>query len=621
MKEVKRYRYENVLLWLILLVAAVLRLWDLGSVPFMHDEFSALQRTGYDNFHDLIREGVMLGDSHPAGVQVLLYLLVGIFGWNAFWLKLPFALMGVASVYLTYVIARQWFNKNVALVSAAFMSVSELFLFYSQLARPYSPGLFCVLLFVYFWNRMLFDRRAATLGTCVGFALSAFLASQMQMFSMAEAGLIAVSGLFFLKNVDGTRRRLYLWSCAAAVLLFLPTLPVFYYQLFVYGSIGGWLAKPEAGFLTDFLQYTMNYSKLFVFSMMIVVLLPLLIGQRNRDKQTAMRICCLVWFVVPLALAWAYSLMKEPILQYSTLIFSYPFLIIAAFSFFDRKTSIKTMGAVVGWVVLIGMTSLIVDRQYFKQVYHQGFDQVAVEMGKAQQKYADSIGFVSYSDRTFMAEFYQKKAGVKNAAYFSETDDMFDCQQYIMSLDKDYLGVGLTDHADMPWELSAVAAYPYLVEENTWFTTRYLTLTKIDNGSPLLNVLKENVEVKSGNEWVCNTKINASDIILPATERIGFIADIKADDTINDIALVVEIVNSETDEHLFWKGYENKNHQILPQERVFLTNGFFLPEMDYSGKLIKVYIWNKDKRALSVNKLSYYIVKKNSYFYGLYNPL
>ena len=176
MKEVKRYRYENVLLWLILLVAAVLRLWDLGSVPFMHDEFSALQRTGYDNFHDLIREGVMLGDSHPAGVQVLLYLLVGIFGWNAFWLKLPFALMGVASVYLTYVIARQWFNKNVALVSAAFMSVSELFLFYSQLARPYSPGLFCVLLFVYFWNRMLFDPRAATLGAGGGFAFLAFLA-------------------------------------------------------------------------------------------------------------------------------------------------------------------------------------------------------------------------------------------------------------------------------------------------------------------------------------------------------------------------------------------------------------------------------------------------------------
>ena len=129
-------RYDNIILLIIIVVSAVLRLWDLGSVPFMHDEFSALQRTGFDNLHDLIREGVMLGDSHPAGVQVLLYFMVKLFGWNAFWLKLPFALMGIASVYLTYIVARQWFGKNVGLVSAAFVSVSELFLFYSQLARP-----------------------------------------------------------------------------------------------------------------------------------------------------------------------------------------------------------------------------------------------------------------------------------------------------------------------------------------------------------------------------------------------------------------------------------------------------------------------------------------------------
>ena len=38
-------KMDYILLGIIMLVAAVLRLWKLGQVPFMHDEFSALLRT------------------------------------------------------------------------------------------------------------------------------------------------------------------------------------------------------------------------------------------------------------------------------------------------------------------------------------------------------------------------------------------------------------------------------------------------------------------------------------------------------------------------------------------------------------------------------------------------
>ena len=613
----KVQRFDNIILLIIIVVASLLRLWQLNNVPFMHDEFSALGRTCYDNFHDLIREGVMLGDSHPAGTHVLVYILVQIFGWNAFWLKLPFALMGIASVYLVYIIGNQWFNKNVGLVSAAFVSVSELFLFYSQLARPYSPGLFFILLFVYFWNRILFVRRRISFGICLGFALSAFLAAEMQMFSMAQAGLIALTGLFFLKNVDKQRRKAYLWSCVAAVVLYLPTLPIFYYQLFVYGSIGGWLGKPAASFFTDFLKYSLNYSNLFIFTMLIVALLPLILGNRKRDKRYAIRISCLVWFVVPMALAWIYSILKEPILQYSTLIFSYPFLIICAFSFFNERISQKLMTVVVGFILLIGVTSLVIDRQYFNQVYHQGFDQVAVEMKKAQERYADSIACMSYSDRVFMAEFYQKKAGITDAKYFCQDDKLYDYQQFIMNCDKDYLAVGLTDHAEMSWELAAVADYPYLIQENVWFTTRYLVLSKNDNGNPVLHPLKENLEVAEGQEWVSSMTLKDFD----PCERIGFIADIQALDTIGRIALVAEIIDSNTKERLLWTSYENKNHVLMPGERAFLTNGFFMPENLPSKFEIKVFVWNISKKPFRLNKLSYYQVKKNPYFYGLYEPL
>ena len=613
----KQFSYDNVILLIIIVVAASLRLWKLGSVPFMHDEFSALSRTCYDNFHDLIHDGVMVGDSHPAGTQVFIYVLVKLFGWNEFWLKLPFALMGVASVYLVYIIATQWFNRNVGLVSAAFASVSELFLFYSQLARPYSTGLFFTLLFVYFWNRILFDKRYFGFWTCFGFAVSAFLAAEMQMFSMAQAGLIALTGLFFLKNIDKNRRKAYLWSCAGAVVLYLPTFPIFYYQLFVYGSIGGWLGKPAPTFFTDFLQYTLNYSNLFIFTMLIVVMLPIIIGNRKADRKIAIRICCLIWFVVPLAIAWAYSLLKEPILQFSTLVFSFPFLLICACSLFDANMSKKLKTSVVGLIILIGITSLVIDRQYYYQVYHQGYDQMAVEMKKAQERYGDSICFVSYSSRTFMAEFYQKKAGIKNAKYFCETDELNDYQQCIMNCDKDYIAVGLADHANMPWELAAVAEYPYLIQECSWFTTRYLLLSKKDNGNPILHLLKENVDVPEGREWVGSTKLTD----IEPCERIGFIADIQTLDTIAHIALIAKIVDNNTKEQLFWASYEDKNHVLMPDERALLTNGFFVQENLLNNTETDVFIWNISKKPFKLNNLSYYQVKKNPYFYGIYNPL
>ncbi|MBO7581141.1 MAG: hypothetical protein J6T38_06465, partial [Bacteroidaceae bacterium] len=44
-------KLDLILLAVILVVAAILRLWKLGQVPFMHDEFSALLRTRFDNFH------------------------------------------------------------------------------------------------------------------------------------------------------------------------------------------------------------------------------------------------------------------------------------------------------------------------------------------------------------------------------------------------------------------------------------------------------------------------------------------------------------------------------------------------------------------------------------------
>ena len=92
-------RTDYILLGIILLVAAVLRLWRFPELPFMHDELSALYRTQFDSFVEMVR---IYPDSHPIGVQLFLFYWVKLVGMSEFWVKLPFALMGIGSVFFIY---------------------------------------------------------------------------------------------------------------------------------------------------------------------------------------------------------------------------------------------------------------------------------------------------------------------------------------------------------------------------------------------------------------------------------------------------------------------------------------------------------------------------------------
>ena len=76
-KQKQYNKSATFVLVLILLFAAVLRFWNYFEIPFTHDEFSALFRTQFNSFSELIDKGIKI-DGHPAGVQMFLYFWVKI---------------------------------------------------------------------------------------------------------------------------------------------------------------------------------------------------------------------------------------------------------------------------------------------------------------------------------------------------------------------------------------------------------------------------------------------------------------------------------------------------------------------------------------------------------------
>ncbi len=617
--NVPNKRLDYILLGVIMVVAAVLRLWKLGQVPFMHDEFSAMTRLGYDSFRELIRQGVA-PDAHPAGVQVFLYYWAKVVGWNAFWVKLPFVLMGIGSIYLIYIIGRQWFNRKVGLLSAAFFAISEFTVFYSQLARPYAAGLFFVLLQVYFWNRVLFDVKKPSPWLWVGFALSSWLAAMMHAFSIAQAGLIFLTGLFFLSK---ERRKAYWLSGLGALLLFSPNLPIFYRQLFFNGGVGGWLSAPKSSFLFDFLQYTMNYDYLFMFVTGVIVVLPFILGHYERRKN-AMRFVGLAWFLVIFLLAYIYSLMREPIIQFSTLLFCCPFLIIVAFSFFTTRTlsPIQAVAAVLS-LLFVGVASLINTRQYYRNMYHQGYDQIAVEMQEDEGQYGGQVRFATWTGIREAAEYYQEPTGIENRIVFDRDNSLVDFNRWLDEHgETPLLGFGWTDYAGPVWEVTAVGNYPYLIEKKDWFTSRYLTLSKtpVEGSQSLLTTLSEEPYPFYGQEWgkAC---FLCCDSLPDDLEALGIVAHVRSLDSIRNCVVVIEIHDTETDSLVLWHSTPIEKGRYAAGEHVLADAFNFDEALQPKGKTIKTYLWNQGHDQMVLTRMSYYYTRRSPVLTGLYEPL
>jgi len=246
---------NRLILYGILLLAAVLRFYHYREIPLTHDELSALSRVYFSNFSDLIQQGV-IPDTHPAGIQVFLYYWVKLLGDAAWVVKFPFTIFGLLSVWLVYLIGSRWFNETTGLLSAAFFATIQYTVLYSQVARPYSSGLFFSLLMVYYWSNLMQSPDKNFLRNSLVFVISASLCTYNHYFSLLFAFIVGISGLFLIRKQYRIR---YMVSGVCIALLYIPHLKIFLHQLQV-GGVGGWLAEPQWDFFFRYPAYIFNFS-------------------------------------------------------------------------------------------------------------------------------------------------------------------------------------------------------------------------------------------------------------------------------------------------------------------------------------------------------------------------
>lgn len=152
---------KNFLFLMIIAVAAILRLWQLGNVPPSPDWDEAalgynaysIMLTGRDEYGTSFPITLRSFDDYkPALYAYLVIPFIKIFGLEVFAVRLPSAIFGMLTVIATYLLVKELFTKNIALIAAGLLAISPWHLQFSRIAFESNVGtalnIFSILFFI-----------------------------------------------------------------------------------------------------------------------------------------------------------------------------------------------------------------------------------------------------------------------------------------------------------------------------------------------------------------------------------------------------------------------------------------------------------------------------------------
>jgi hypothetical protein len=647
MKNFFQKNVDSILLSCVLFTAFLLRVYRLPSIPFMHDEFSAIFRTQFDSFSELIEKGVMV-DGHPPAVQIFLFYWIRIFGISEAWLKFPFIVAGVLSVFFAYKIAQEWFGKTSAIVISILIAFLQYPIMYSQIIRPYGSGLLFILVFTYFWNKIIFHPEQNKIKNIIGFVISGVLCAYDHHFALLQVAIIGLSGLFFIKRIHFLR---YLTANILIVILYLPNLPIFFAQLHLKG-IEGWLEKPANDFILNYLEYIIHFSLLVGISLGLVFILGLFIKPFTITNKKCFTWLSLIWFIIPYLIGFFYSIYVNSVLQYSVLIFAFPFLIFGIFGWIrSNNLNFRILAAVL--LSAICIYSLIFERKHYQIFYNSPYEQI-VENAKS---ITDSLGAtncltvlsISIKDTAGTPakafKYYSNKFQYKTP--FIIADALTDYKYLQKSLENfkgNYVYYGYLSIAQPEIYPIIQHYFPYIKQVINYAGGNAVVFSK----TPVEN--KENHSFVSENSFECKVlhweDFNQANIdSLSSDGKYSYRFDSIAEwgpsftDTLFNISTKNDFIDISVDVmplgnftnaqlvssidkdtvQLDWRSSQFKNFNIQPGHWTTICLSIKLPDMKTTNlnPLLKVYIWNSEKQNFLIDRFRVSVRKGNPILYWI----
>lgn len=625
----KKWTIEDKIALLLLLVAAIFRFWNYAGWSMSNDELSALTRLKYDSFAEMIQKGVRDNDMHPMGVQSFLWCWTSLFGTGEAMVRLPFVLLGIATAGLFYLTGRNMFGKSAALAALAVFSALQFPILYAQLARPYSPGLFFCMLTAYAWSQMCFVHREWRWREAILLVVGGAGAMYAHYFSFMVAGIICSTGYFLLPKKNWIP---YTACGIVMMVLYIPNVSVFIAQ-FSIGGLGGpegWLGPPGKDAVWNYILYCFNES-IGLFGLMAGAGVAFALMYKSNDSISKQRLLAFLFFFLPAGIAYFYSVYKNPVFQYSILLFSFPFILLLMFSGFRPAEWRVTQFAQLGILLLVTAFSTVVAEGFYQRQFFAPFKLVAEKMAQYNEAYIKSGEVLNavnvihpdyihyYSDRlqprlSFSQYICNKPEDIislRNMAAASKAHTLVNgwCNNY---------------HApELEWMLQEY--FPYFVQSDTFFNAGVMVFSKSPTPNPVQTITPSfrffndfdgafwendslyrtqeqfysgstSLLMKPEQEYGPTIRKHAGEMGLLKESTMMFSCKAKSDTTIVDLKLVVQVQRGE--ESVLWRGLDLHPWQQQPGQWFSTYGGYKIQEALHPDDVVSIYFYNPRKEKV-----------------------
>jgi len=646
----RQQKVDFFLLLLIILTGTLLRFVYFDRCPYTHDEISSLTRANYSSFSELIEQGVK-PDTHPPLLQIFLQYYTKVFGTSEMVVKFPFVICGIVSILLVYLIAAKWFGRTAGLLSAAVVSTIQYTVMYSVIARHYSLGLFLTLFLVY-CQINFFEAENKRKFLWLGLFTAAGVAcSYLHYFCLLFTAIVALTGFLFINRKNFWQ---YFIACLLIPLLFIPYLPVFFVQ-FGYKGIGGasgWLGAPDSSFFLKYIRYIFHYSDLFFILIIALFLFGIITGIMHRNNIfSKYRFITLAWFLIPLLTGYFYSVKVNPILQFSILIFSFPYLLMFLFSFIGEiKPLMKTSFVVL--ILSISTVTLVFGRKHYDLFYNQGMPKVIAEINNAKQQFGnDSVDAVVDVEDYFLDYYNKNFPPGRNSKYIALgiNNDMRSFIKTVSESKKNYFVFGTVRVYPLECLQIVKEYFPYVVSQYKGHLTEVITCSKIPvdsarNDETIFSSENNFSSKQTGwnfdekrvlqapddttlvikyfnyeapDEFGIEFQIPLEEIIKSKNDLLHMRAGAFMHDTAHAPLLVMEMKTF--DKTVDWRAAKFSDYfGPLERGKVYLSLRLSDLRIDTRNTTLKDYIWNKDHSTFILYNLKVSSEKGNPYFYGLF---
>lgn len=346
------------MIFLIPVLALFLRLIGLNQSLWLDEAINVVYAQSSDFWWFVTKYPI--GDFHPPGWFAILWIWGQLFGFSEIAVRLPSVILGVTTVWLTYLLGRQLFNKKVALFASLLLAIAPLHIYYSQEARMYVFAAFAASASFYFLNRLILKKSWAGLGYITSLVLV--------LYSDYLAYLVIPAQFIYLIWVKKLHKDI-LVNFLISGLAFIPWLGIFPAQLQTgintASNLPGWAQVVGSSFKDLFLIPVKTFFGRITFSDKIFYVIIsgfaggafgglFVYGLKKIDSATKLLIS---WIFIPLILAFLISFFV-PVLAYFRMIFILPaFYLILGKSLESLSRKISLFIFII--ICLISFSSLI----------------------------------------------------------------------------------------------------------------------------------------------------------------------------------------------------------------------------------------------------------------------